>query len=838
MLLVSETLKRYILFSRTFVDFSYIILAFALQYPHQNFKFAPILIKKKIRMKFRLLCAMICFSFAAFAQPNLNLELLSQTEVGEAGNDIWGFVDDNGIEYAVMGTQTATRIFSLEDNANPILRSVIPGASSIWRDIKHYDNYLYVTTDQGTDGLLIVDMTNAPDLIEHKFWTPTLDAGSGPGTLGSCHNLYVDAVDGWCYLAGCSSIGVGGVLILDIHTDPLNPIHVGSTNEFYSHDVVQLGNFIYSSEIGNGHFSVYDVTDKANPERTILQSTTSNYTHNAWPSDDGAFLFTTDERPNAYVDSYDISDPSDVQLLDFFQPLETAGNDVIPHNTHYDEGYLVTSWYTDGVVIVDANKPDNLIKVGAYDTFLGPDGGFSGCWGVYPYLPSGTIIASDINSGLYVFSSTVNRACYLEGNVIDAETGAPITIARVEIDADQMAFGMSDAGGNFKSGLATAGTYTINASHPEYLPAQVEVELENGMVTNVTIEMTKQPVYPFVGNVVRSSDGSPIEGAQVVAISAEREIIATSASDGTFDMTLFGEDYTFIAGAWGYNEEELVAWNPTVNSVLEIKLDEGYKDDFVVDQGWTVIAGADTGNWERGVPNGTQSQGQLVAPNEDVQDDEFGDIAYVTGNFAGGGAGTDDVDDGITTLTSKPMDLSNLESPSINFSYWFVNTGGQGADPDDMITVLLSDGVTTVEADVITANAPAWRKKSIDPSVNFDDLSNISISFEVGDQENSGHLVEAGIDQFFVSTITKTKDLAEFEINIGPNPFSEILTISTNEADIQEYIITDAVGKIALRGKIINGEQLINTGNLTEGVYFIQLKGDELIGKAKKIIKH
>jgi len=790
-------------------------------------------------MKFRLLLAMICFSFAAFAQPNLNLELLSQTAVGESGNDIWGFVDDNGIEYAIMGTQTATRIFSLEDNANPILRSVIPGASSTWRDIKHYDNYLYVTTDQGADGLLIVDMTNAPDLIEHKFWTPTIDPGSGPGTLGRCHNLYVDAIDGWCYLAGCQGVGVGGVLILDIHTDPLNPIYVGATNEFYSHDIVQLGDIMYSSEIIDGHFSVYDITDKANPVRTILQTTTSNFTHNAWPSDDGAFLFTTDERPNAYVDSYDISDPNDVQLLDFFQPLETVGNGVVPHNTHYDGGFLVTSWYTDGVVIIDGNKPDNLIKVGAYDTFLGPDGGFFGCWGVYPYLPSGTIIASDINSGLYVFSSTVNRACYLEGNVIDKETGAPINMARVEIDAAQMAFGMSDAGGNFKTGLATAGTYTIIADHPDYIPGQVEVELENGVVTNVTIELEKEPTYPFVGNVVKTADGNPIEGAQVFARSGDREIFATSLADGTFEMTLFDENYVFLAAAWGYNEQELTGFNPSVNTALEIKLDDGYKDDFVLDQGWIVTAGAETGNWERGVPNGTQSQDQQVAPDADVPDDLFGDIAYVTGNFAGGGAGTDDVDDGITTLTSKPMDLSTIENPSINFSYWFTNTGGQGTEPDDMITILLSDGNTTVEADVINANAPAWRATSIDPSASYDDLSNITISFEVGDQQNSGHLVEAGIDKFFVSNLSvNTADLTDLEINISPNPFSEVLTISTNEAEIQEYIITDAVGKIVLRGDIINEEQVINTSNLSEGIYFLQLKGNELIGKARKIIKH
>lgn len=54
-------------------------------------------------MKFRLIIAFIALGFTAFSQPNLNLELLANVQVGEAGNDIWGYVDDNGTEYAIMG---------------------------------------------------------------------------------------------------------------------------------------------------------------------------------------------------------------------------------------------------------------------------------------------------------------------------------------------------------------------------------------------------------------------------------------------------------------------------------------------------------------------------------------------------------------------------------------------------------------------------------------------------------------------------------------------------------------------------------------------------------------
>lgn len=786
-------------------------------------------------MKFRLIVVFIALAFSAFSQPNLNLESLSNVEVGETGNDIWGFVDDNGIEYAVMGSQTATRIFSLEDKANPIERAVISGASSIWRDIKHFDNYLYVTTDQGSDGLLIIDMTGAPDVIEHKFWQPMLDVGDGPQLLERCHNLYVDAEDGWCYLAGCN-IGVGGVVILDVHTDPLNPIYVGATNEFYSHDVVTRGDTIYSSEISAGHFSIYVAEDKSNPIRTHMQNTTSNFTHNAWPSDDGKFLFTTDERANANLDSYDITDPNNIQLLDAFKPLETEGQAVIPHNTHYDGGFLVTSWYTDGVVIIDGNKPDNLIKVGAYDTFLGPNGNFNGCWGVYPYLPSGTIIASDMQTGLHVFSSTVQRACYLEGNVVDADTGSPIVMARVNIEADQLAFADSDAAGRFKTGLATAGNYTITASKPGYITGQVEVELVNGEVTDVTIELQKLPIVQFVGNVVTAADGSAIEGAQVVAISDTGELITSSAADGTFTFDLFEEPYVIYAGAWGYNEKEIAAFDPTSASTLEFRLDLGYKDDFVVDQGWIVTGDAETGAWVREEPVGTNFQGNESNPDLDSQLDMFGDQAYITGN-GGGGAGFDDVDTGTTTLTSKPMDLSNMLNPTITFVRWFVNGGGQG-EPNDALRVILSDGVNTIEVTTIDESLPVWFPESIEVAQTGLDLSQITIAFETSDFEDSGHLVEAGIDQFLVfDGVVSTNDLTELVATFSPNPFNDYISVSTEDQDLSDYTITDALGKVMLTGKLNGTETIINTKNLIDGVYFIQLNGNDVKGLAKKIIK-
>ena len=46
-----------------------------------------------------------------------------------------------------------------------------------------------------------------------------------------------------------------------------------------------------------------------------------------------------------------------------------------------------------------------ISEVAFFDTFPQSDDiAFAGAWSVYPYLPSGTVIVSDIDNGLFVLS--------------------------------------------------------------------------------------------------------------------------------------------------------------------------------------------------------------------------------------------------------------------------------------------------------------------------------------------------------------------------------------------------------------------------------------------------
>ena len=109
---------------------------------------------------------------------------------------------------------------------------------------------------------------------------------------------------------------------------------------------------------------------------------------------------------------------NNIQEVDRIQ--SNPGSNSIPHNTHVDENFLITSYYRDGTTVHDITYPNHMIQVAYYDSYTGSGNGFDGCWGTYPFLSSGNIISSDRNSNngkgiLNVYGRAFQQACYLMG---------------------------------------------------------------------------------------------------------------------------------------------------------------------------------------------------------------------------------------------------------------------------------------------------------------------------------------------------------------------------------------------------------------------------------------
>ena len=439
----------------------------------------------------RILLFLAFATLQHFAFGQKNLELQSNVTDTQNLSDIWGYTDSVGNEYALVCLRAGVAIENITNPTNPQNVAIIPGPASTWRDAKTFGHFSYYI-NESSGGLQIINLKNlpnAPDSTDSYFWAPLLPE---VGQLSTCHNIYIDTETGYGFLAGCN-VNNGGVIIIDLFTDPGNPIFVAAAAPIYAHDVFSRGDFMFTSDIYDGAFAIQNIANKDSIFTISNQTTPFNFTHNAWLSDDGNTIFTTDERTNAPIGAYDISDMTNIKYLDEFRPISSVNTGLIPHNVHVKDDYLVTSFYTEGIVITDAHRPQNLIEVGNYDTFDGGNGSYGGVWGAFPFFASGTVIGSDSGTGLYVLKPTYTRACYLEGNVIDSLTGLSLDGVTVIINSNDANKAMSEATGDYKTGQVTSGDFEVTYSKTGYNSQTISVSLDNGTVTIADVVLAPAP---------------------------------------------------------------------------------------------------------------------------------------------------------------------------------------------------------------------------------------------------------------------------------------------------------------------------------------------------------
>jgi choice-of-anchor B domain-containing protein len=529
----------------------------------------------------------LCLAFVATALfSQKQLELVSQYEYASLANDVWGYTAPDGSEYALVGLRSGVSVMSLADPANPVEIQYIPGDLSTWRDLKTWGHFAYVTTDQpGTDeGILVIDLSGLPNGVTWENWQPILPGQTTP--LHTCHNLWIDE-NGYCYLSGCDQ-NSGGIIILDVFSTPGTPQFVSYNAPVYAHDCFTQNNLLYTAEIYKGTFSIFDVTNKQAPQQLATQQTPFEFCHNVWANADGSVLYTTDERANAPTAAYDVADPTNIKLMDEFRPQATLGTGVIPHNAHAIGNYVVISNYTDGCVVVDATRPDNLIEVESYDTNTDFDNGFHGCWGAYPYFPSGLIAATDIENGLFILKPTYPRVAYLEGKVTDGVSNLPITGASVAIQSDDANLASSSFTGDYKTGQANAGTFQVLFKAKGYFDLVLTATLAAGEVTVLDAQMVPLPDFSLTGSVSDERTKAPIANALVSLKNQDFSYATKTDGNGVFELTgVLQGDYDLFIGIWGH---ENLAEPLTINADNDLSyfLKAGYEDDFNNDLGWSI----------------------------------------------------------------------------------------------------------------------------------------------------------------------------------------------------------------------------------------------------------
>jgi choice-of-anchor B domain-containing protein len=360
-------------------------------------------------IRFILSSAFLLILHIGYAQfPALNMSQLGLWTVdslpvhsGIKFNDVWGYADCSGREYAILGSAGRIHFIDVTTPNQAYEIASFPGTTnSVWRDFKTYRDRAYACADQGQDGLMVFDMSRLPDTVILSY--------QSNADFNRSHNLWIDTLQGRLYMAGTNTQS-NGVIIYDLTQNPDQPELIASIPlpGGYIHDIHVVDNIAYCSHGGNGLW-VYDITDPLNlitlgnmtdyPER--------GYNHSSWINEDGSYLIMADETHGTSLKVVDVRDFEDIAVTSLFKSalLQPEFTGSIVHNPFIRDQYVVLAYYHDGIQIYDMSDPANVTRVAYYDTY--PTNinynGFKGAWGAYPYLPSGNILGSDISNGLFI----------------------------------------------------------------------------------------------------------------------------------------------------------------------------------------------------------------------------------------------------------------------------------------------------------------------------------------------------------------------------------------------------------------------------------------------------
>ena len=340
------------------------------------------------------------------AQLNTNLlyhwedtTLVGSTAYNNTYNEIWG-LNINGYEFAVIGSTAGSHIFDITNptNANEVafIAGAYTGPGVIHRDYHDYNGYLYIVCDEGSPSTLqIVDISDLPNSVNTVYDSNNL--------LNRVHNIFIDTATAKLY--ACAT---GDAMEVFSLSNPENPTLIHTYNDVgHVHDAYVINDTAFLN-CGNDGLRIMDYSNVVNPGDLPIElaSFTSypdaGYNHSGWLTDDGNIYAMQDENHGYDVKILDVSDFSNITVLSTFNsgvdPNSMAHNGIIKDNLLY------IAYYHDGLRVFDITNPSNPVQVNNYDTYLPNDHiSYRGAWGVYPYLESGNVLVSDMQTGLYVF---------------------------------------------------------------------------------------------------------------------------------------------------------------------------------------------------------------------------------------------------------------------------------------------------------------------------------------------------------------------------------------------------------------------------------------------------
>lgn len=580
---------------------------------------------------------------------------LNQFPAGQiSAADIWGYVSPSGREYAIMGVRKGTVFVEVTDPVNPALVATggyIAGSDSLWHDNTVIGNYAYLVSDSTGVGVQIANLSNIDGGVV------TLAATVAPSGLSTVHTIVSNPVSGFLYLCG-TNINGGGLTALrtTAPASPTAPTIAGAWTTHYVHEAQVVtyttgpnaGKEIafcftggpYNNNLATG-LDIVDVTNKTSMVTLgSLAYSGIQFCHQGWLSEDRHYLYTDDELDERQgtvsvttTRVIDVSDLTNPQVVASF----SNGGTAVDHNLYVKGNMIYEGNYRSGLRVFDATNPLVPVEVAYLDTF--PDNNtanYNGVWGNYPFFPSGNIVVSDIERGLFVLKvdPTVATVTYPSGRPDTFAPGAP---GEVIVQINTAGAGVDPTSVKLFSSI-NGGSYVPNSM--------------------IGIGSAR-----YRGTVPGASCGASIQWY----VHAR-----TTTGSSISDPPIAPNDRYFARAASG------------VTAV--------FSDTMETDTGWTVgdPSSADTatsGTWNRMRPQATTAQ-----PGDDHT--RIGaHTCWVTNGTAGAADGTNDVDGGKTTVMTPVLNLAGMPEARVSYWRWYSNSLSTsfGTAGSDTFTVSVSN---------------------------------------------------------------------------------------------------------------------------------------------------
>ena len=492
------------------------------------------------------------FSVFSYSQDSLRMERVAEYSPtpGALYNDVWGF-SDGGNEYAVFGSRTTMFVMDVTDCSNPQeIYSFDGGGNGVWRDFKYYDGHIYMSCDGCSEGLNIFSASGGS--VSHVLNTNEF--------FNKAHNIFIDEAQGKLYGVGINSSSGSGndMVILDLTVDPADPTLIESVDfgdGYYIHDVFVQNDTAYCSH-GYTGLVVWDLTDPANPVN-IGTHDAGGYNHSSWISSDNNYLYYAEEVPAGQsMQTINLSTlgPNNALISDgsFQHPLGNVGF-LRPHNPFVNGDKLYISYYHDGVKVYGLTDPSAPQLIAYYDTY--PDNGdsysgFDGVWGVYPFLDSGCILASDDTYGLQLLKYDASIPAYpdyrpvltVQQNTLTGSSSLDVVFSLTEklyVDTSSpivVAIARDNKlNPNWDSSLSSVGSipvqnslWTYDSSDPNY----------HKWTYNEVLEAGEALAFGFVANFdPKNTDGTMTITANIIGGSGGEDNIINNERSAIFSWT-------------------------------------------------------------------------------------------------------------------------------------------------------------------------------------------------------------------------------------------------------------------------------------------------------------